>query len=65
MPYLQARWHRIFAVYFALAAACLVAACFTSASIHTFLFFMGMLLIVAFVPFIMGIYLLRGFLRMQ
>lgn len=63
--HLQVHWHRIFAIYFAVAAASLVTACFTSASVHTLFFFMGMSLIVAFVPLIMSIYLMRGFLRIQ
>ena len=60
MQHVQVHWHRIFGIYFAVAAACLVAAFFTSATLHFTLLVIAGGLVVAFVPLVMAIYFVRG-----
>ena len=62
MLHLQIHWHRIFAIYFSLAAASLVAACFTTLTLHSIFLLIGAGLVVAFIPLVMTIYFLRGLL---
>ena len=65
MPHREVHWHRMFGIYFAVAAACLAAASCTSLTLHSILFAIAMGLIVAFIPLIMMIYFLRGLFRIS
>jgi hypothetical protein len=62
VPHPQINWHRVFGIYFVLAAASLAAACFTTFALHSFFLFFAAALVVAFVPLVMTIYFLRGLL---
>jgi hypothetical protein len=62
MSNLRVRWHRLFGVYFILAALCLAGSCFQWPLWHLALL-SGMGMLVLFVPLVMAIYFLRGLLR--
>ena len=62
---LRVRWNRLFGVYMALAAACLVAGAFATPSLHDILLVIGVGLVAGFVPLVMAIYFVRGLLRIQ
>jgi hypothetical protein len=62
---LRVRWNRLFGVYMALAAACLVVGAFATSSLHDILLGIGVGLVAGFVPLVMGIYFVRGLLRIQ
>ncbi len=65
MPRMNVRWYRIFTVYFALTALCLAAGCFAPPQARNILLVTGACLMGAFVPIIMAIYFMRGFLGNQ
>ena len=61
MPRWHIAWYRVFTVYFAIAAASLIASALRFPLHDIFLMF-GICLVASFVPLIMLVYFLRGFL---
>lgn len=57
---LSVHWSRVFVVYFVLAAAIIIAGLILPPPLHRVLLVIGAMLVAGFVPFIMGIYFLRG-----
>ena len=65
MSHLHMRWHRLFGIYFALTAVSLAAGCLSRPPLQGILLTFGVFLVAGFVPLVMAIYFMRGFIGLR